>query len=144
MPAVKKTKLMEMFWKLHPWIYEKTGGRLGGSAFGMPMLILITRGRKSGQVRKNTLMYISQGDAPVVIASNAGEPYHPAWYLNLKANPKVQMQRGSKVVDALAREAEGEERERLWKQVVEAESGYAEYESRTSRKIPLVVLEPQA
>lgn len=144
MPAVKKTKLMEMFWKIHPWLYEKTGGRIGGKVFGMPVLVLITRGRKSGQVRKNTLMYITHGDAPVVIASNAGEPKHPAWYLNLKANPRVQMQRGSRVVNALAREAEGEERERLWKEVVETESGYAEYERRTSRRIPLVVLEPQA
>jgi len=144
MPAVKKTKLMETFWKLHPWIYEKTRGRVGGRVFGMPVLLLSTRGRKSGQVRKNALMYLEKGNACVVIASNAGEPRHPAWYLNLKTNPRVQIQRGGEVVNATAREAEGEERDRLWKEVVAAESGYAEYERRTTRRIPLVVLEPQA
>ncbi len=142
MPAVKKTKLMEFFWKIHPWLYEKSGGRIGGKAFGMPVLVLMTRGRKSGLLRKNTLMYVTKGDACVVIASNAGEPYHPAWYHNLKANPKVQILQGSKLTDVVARDAEGEERADLWKKIVEAESGYAEYERRTSRKIPVVILEP--
>ena len=142
MPAVKKTKLMEFFWKIHPWLYEKSGGRIGGSAFGMPVLVLMTRGRKSGLLRKNTLMYVTEGDACVVIASNAGEPNHPAWYHNLKANPKVQILQGSKLTDVVARDAEGEERTALWKKIVETESGYAEYERRTSRKIPVVILEP--
>lgn len=142
MPAVKKTKLMELFWKIHPWLYEKSGGRIGGKAFGMPVLVLMTKGRKSGLLRKNTLMYVTKGNASVVIASNAGEPNHPAWYHNLKANPRVQILQGSKLTNVVARDAEGEERADLWKMIVEAESGYAEYERRTSRKIPVVILEP--
>ncbi|MFQ5458099.1 MAG: nitroreductase family deazaflavin-dependent oxidoreductase [Myxococcota bacterium] len=142
MPAVRKTKIMELFWKIHPWIYEKSGGRIGGTVMGMPVLVLMTRGRKSGLLRKNTLMYVPKGEASVVIASNAGEPNHPAWYLNLKANPNVQVLRGSKLTDVVARDAEGDERAALWKEIVAAESGYAEYERRTDRKIPVVILDP--
>ena len=101
MPAVRKTKIMELFWKIHPWIYEKSGGKIGGSAFGMPVLILMTKGRKSGLLRKNTLMYVTKGDACVVIASNAGEPNHPAWYHNLTANPKVQILQPRKLIESI-------------------------------------------
>jgi deazaflavin-dependent oxidoreductase (nitroreductase family) len=78
----------------------------------------------------------------VVYASNAGEPRHPAWWLNLQAEPHATVQRGNEVVPVIAREAEGAERAELWDAVVRAHAGYAEYERRTSRRIPVVVLEP--
>jgi deazaflavin-dependent oxidoreductase (nitroreductase family) len=143
MPAVKRTRLMETIWRIHPWLYRVTGGRVGGKAMGMPVLLLTTRGRKSGAPRTKALMYLPKGDACVVIASFAGEPRHPDWWLNLEAHPEAEIQRGSETVRVRAREAEGEERERLWQEVVAKESGYAEYARRTTRRIPVVVLEPR-
>lgn len=142
MPAVRRTKAMELFWKIHPWIYRISAGRIGGRAMGMPVLLLHTRGRKTGQPRTNALMYLPDGDSCIVIASYAGEPRHPAWWLNLRASPRTTIQVGSRTIEVAAREAAGEERERLWNRVVEAESGYETYRQRTSRKIPVVVLEP--
>jgi len=143
MPAVKRTKLIEIFWKVHPWLYEKSGGRIGGKAMGMPVLLLTTKGRKSGLPRKRTLMYLPKGDACIVIASFAGEPRHPDWWLNLEADPACEVRRGRQVSRMRAREAEGVEREELWKEAVEKEIGYAEYQTRTARRIPVVVLEPE-
>lgn len=142
MPAVRRTRLMELIWKAHPWVYRKTGGRIGGRMMGMPVLLLTSTGRKTGQPRTNALMYMPKGEACVVIASNAGEPRHPAWWLNLAANPRATIQVGSEVRHVVAREAEGEERARLWADALEQEGSYAEYERRTPRKIPVVVLEP--
>lgn len=142
MPAVRRTRLMEWIWKIHPWIYRLTGGRVGGRAMGMPVLLLHTVGRKSGQRRVNALMYLPDGDRCVVVASNAGEPLHPAWWLNLRANPRTTIQVGRDTIDVTAREATGEEREQLWKRIVAAESGYETYRQRTERQIPVVVLEP--
>ena len=143
MPAVKRTKLIEMFWKVHPWLYEKSGGLIGGKAMGMPVLLLTTKGRKSGLPRKRALMYLPKGDACVVIASFAGEPRHPDWWLNLKTDPVCEVRRGRLVSRMRAREAEGAEREELWADAVEKENGYAEYQRRTTRRIPVVVLEPE-
>jgi len=142
MPAVRKTKLMQLFWRLHPWLYEKTGGWIGGSIMGMPVLLLTTRGRKTGAPRTKALMYLPKGEACVVIASYAGEPRHPDWWLNLEADPRAEIRRGRDTVRVVAREAEGDERDQLWREVVARESGYATYETRTSRRIPVVVLEP--
>lgn len=142
MPAVRRTKAMELAWKIHPWLYRISGGRIGGRMMGMPVLLLHTRGRKTSQPRTSALMYLPDGDRFVVIASYAGEPRHPAWWLNLRASPRTTIQVGRRTLSVVAREAEGEERERLWKRVVEAESGYETYRQRTSRRIPVVVLEP--
>ncbi len=142
MPAVRRTRLMELFWKVHPWIYRASRGRILGRMLGMPVLLLTTTGRKSGIDRTTPLMYLPKGERRVVIASYAGEPRHPAWFLNLKTNPRAKIQVRGERLAVIAREAEGEERARLWSEVVESESGYAEYERRTSRRIPVVVLEP--
>jgi F420H(2)-dependent quinone reductase len=142
MPAVRKTRLMQLFWRLHPKLYRATGGRVGGTAMGMPVLLLTTTGRRSGEPRTKALMYVPKGDAAVVVASYAGEPRHPDWWLNLQANPRARVQRGRKVTEMVAREADGEERERLWQEVVGIEPGYEVYAGRTARRIPVVVLEP--
>ena len=142
MPAVRRTKAMELFWKAHRFLYRVSGGRIGGRVVGMPVLMLTTTGRKSGEPRTNVLTYVPKGRAAVVFASNAGEPRHPAWWLNLAADPHATVQRGQEVMPVVAREAEGEERARLWDEVVRTEAGYAVYAERTTRRIPVVVLEP--
>ena len=96
------------------------------------------------QSRTRALTYIPRGDASVVIASYVGEPRHPDWWLNLLADPRAEIHRGAKELRVRAREADGEERERLWQELVAAVPDYAEYQTRTSRRIPVVVLEPDA
>src|SRR5262245_36143213 len=113
MPAVRRTRAMELFWKLHRRVYQATGGRLGGRMMGMPVLLLTTTGRRSGERRTNALMYLPEGETCVVIGSNAGEPQHPAWWLNLQADPRATVQRGRQEIAVVAREARGEERARL-------------------------------
>jgi deazaflavin-dependent oxidoreductase (nitroreductase family) len=142
MPAVRRTALMELFWRVHPFVYRATGGRVLGRVMGIPVLLLTTRGRKTGAARTKPLMYLPKGDAFIVAASYAGEPRHPAWWLNLKANPVASVQAGRRELEVRAREAEGEERERLWREIVAQDEGFAEYQRRTQRRIPVVVLEP--
>jgi deazaflavin-dependent oxidoreductase (nitroreductase family) len=144
MPAVTRNKAVQLFWRIHPVIYRLTGGRMLGRIAGVPVLLLTTRGRRSGAPRTKPLLYLADGDAYVVAASFAGEPRHPAWWLNLRADPAAVVQVGRRTVPVRAREAEGAERERLWRAIVEQEASFAEYERRTTRRIPVVVLEPRA
>jgi deazaflavin-dependent oxidoreductase (nitroreductase family) len=144
MPAVRRTPFMELVWRFHRWAYQATGGRLGGRMMGMPVLLLTTTGRKSGAPRTNALMYLPEGRGCVVIASNAGEPRHPGWWLNLQARPRATIQRGREVTPVVAREAEGEERARLWAKLVAIQPSYEVYRQRTARRIPVVVLEAAA
>jgi len=128
---------------LHVALYRLSGGRIGGRAFGAPVLLLTTRGRKTGKARTTPLLYLEDGDRLVVVASKGGAPRHPAWFLNLAANPEVTVERGRERVPTLAREADDPERERYWPQVVAMYSGYEKYQQKTNRRIPLVVLEPR-
>jgi len=145
MPAARRNALTEFFFRIHPWIYRKTGGRVLGRFGKSPILLLETRGRKSGQTRTNGLMYLDHGDSWAVAASWAGEPKHPLWYLNLVAQPEAMIQVGDRRIAVRARELEGDERTLVWKQIVEQDAGFAEYEERTRgiREIPVVVLEPR-
>ena len=140
--AVRRNAVTELFWKVHRFLFRVSGGRIGGSVVGMPVLMLTTKGRKSGEPRSNVLTYVPKGRASVVYASNAGEPRHPAWWLNLLADPHATIQRGQEVIPVVAREADGDERTALWDEAVRINAGYADYEKRTSRRIPVVVLEP--
>ena len=110
---------------------------------GLPVLLLTTKGRKSGASRTSPLMYLPRGENFVVIASYLGEPRHPAWFLNLSAEPTADVQIGKVHHRVRAREAEGAEREELWRSVVAKTPDYVEYQKRTSRRIPVVVLEKQ-
>ena len=143
MPALRRTRSLQLFWRYHRWLYQASGGRLGARLLGKPVLLLFTTGRKPGLSRTNTLYYLTDAGRYVVIASNAGYAKHPAWYLNLAADPQVRVQVGTDKYAATARTATGEERERLWKAALEFDSSYAEYERQTDREIPVVVLEPQ-
>jgi deazaflavin-dependent oxidoreductase (nitroreductase family) len=142
--AIKRNKLVELFWKIHPWLYKTSGGKIGGKIVGMPVLLLKTTGRKSGQARERALTYMPHGDSFVVIASFLGEPRHPDWWLNLQARPQATVTHGRAVIPVTSREAQGEERDRLWDAVVKTNPDYAEYQQRTSRKIPVVILEPRS
>ncbi len=140
--AVRRNRVTETFWKLHGFLYRVSGGRIGGRIVGLPVLMLTTKGRKSGERRSSVLTYLPKGRSAVVFASNAGEPRHPAWWLNLLADAHATVQRGQEVVEMVAREAEGEERTRLWDEIVQAQGAYGEYAKRTTRRIPVVVLDP--
>lgn len=139
--AVTRNAFVELFWRVHPMLYRWSGGRLGGALQGMPVLLLTTSGRKSGQPRTTALTYLPRGDDFVVIASVLGEPRHPAWWLNLVANPDASVQVGGARHAVRARAAEAEERDALWRAVVAKNPDYDEYRARTSRRIPVVVLE---
>jgi deazaflavin-dependent oxidoreductase (nitroreductase family) len=141
--AAKRNALVELFWKVHPTLYRWSRGRLGGKIMNMPVLLLTTRGRRSGAARTRALMYLPDGQSFVVIASFLGEPRHPDWWLNLKARPNANVEVGSRKISVVAHEAEGAERERLWNAVVRRQKDYAEYQERTSRRIPVVVLDPR-
>ena len=141
--AVKRGKLVEWFWKVHPTLYRWSGGRIGGTLANMPVLLLTTRGRRTRAPRTRALTYLPDGARFVVIASFLGEPRHPDWWLNLRADPHAEVEVGRRRVQVVAREADGEERERLWQAVVDRQKDYTEYQQRTTRRIPVVVLEPQ-
>ena len=142
MPTARRNKLTETLWSIHRGIYQITGGRIGSTLLGIPILLLYTRGRKTGKPRTNALIYVTDGVTYAVAASHAGEPRNPAWYHNLRANPNVSIQVKSHRFAVVARDAEDEERERIWAKLVEADPAFSEYERRTSRAIPVVVLEP--
>jgi deazaflavin-dependent oxidoreductase (nitroreductase family) len=139
--AITRNALVEFFWRIHPTLYRWTGGRIGGSIGPMPVLLLTTTGRKTGASRTKALTYLPHGDDFVVIASVLGEPRHPAWWLNLAAHPDATVQVGGNRHAVRARQADGGERETLWKAVVAKLPDYEEYRRRTSRRIPVVVLE---
>ena len=139
--TTRRTKAVELFWRIHLPLYRLSGGRILGRVMGMPVLLLDTVGRKSGQRRTNALTYFEQGRAFVVIASVLGEPRDPAWCLNLRASPDTTIQVGRERIAVRAREAAGVEREQLWAALVAHAPDYAEYQRLTERRIPVVVLE---
>ena len=127
---------------VHRVLYRASGGKLGGSIRGAPVLLLTVRGRRSGKPVTLPLLYVVDGDRLVVVASKGGHPRHPAWFLNLVANPEVKVEKGGARERRRARVAAAQERFRLWSRAVELYPPYADYQARTSREIPLVVLEP--
>jgi deazaflavin-dependent oxidoreductase (nitroreductase family) len=130
--------------KGHTILYRTTGG-LVGQRFpgGPPMLLLDQVGAKSGRRRTTPLAYLTDGEDLVIVASKGGHPRHPAWFHNLRANPAATIQVGTERRTVQARVATPEERGRLWPRVVQAYRGYAGYQERTEREIPLVILEPR-
>jgi len=122
--------------------FRANGGKLGGQFKGAPLLLLHTTGAKTGAERVNPVMFLADGDRLVVFASKAGAHTNPDWYHNLRANPRVTVEIGSETRDAVARVAEGEERDRFWDEQKRSWPGFANYETKTSRQIPVVVLEP--
>lgn len=123
------------------WLYRRTGGKLGGKMFGAPVLLLTTTGRKSGRSWTVPLMYQTDGDRWVIIASNGGSARHPAWWLNLRSQPDASVQIGRQTYLVTAVETAGEDRERLWRQMADMYKGYDGYARKTTRQIPVAVLQ---
>jgi F420H(2)-dependent quinone reductase len=126
---------------VHAALYRATGGKRGGTMMKVPILLLTTRGRKSGKQRTTPLMFTRDGDNLVLIASVGGAPRNPGWYHNLQGQ-EAEVQIGREHRRVRARDAEGEERERLWAEMVSLYPSYADYQEKTTRRIPVVVLEP--
>jgi deazaflavin-dependent oxidoreductase (nitroreductase family) len=134
--------LFRILGSVHTRVYRLTGGRVGGRIARMPVLLLTTTGRKSGRPRTQPLTYTRAGEGYAVIASKGGAAQHPLWYLNLRANPLAEVTVGRERRHVRARDAEGAERERLWRLLADRYPGYDRYAEKASRRIPVIVLEP--
>ncbi len=125
----------------HVWLYRTTKGKLG--SMRGTVLLLTTTGAKSGKQRTRPLMGLAHGEGWLVAASAGGAPRHPAWYHNVVANPEVIVEKGAKQTPMTARVAGPDERPALWAEIVAANKGFAKYEEKTTREIPVVILEPK-
>jgi deazaflavin-dependent oxidoreductase (nitroreductase family) len=125
----------------HVKAYLESSGATGQRYSGKDALLITTRGRRSGLLRRTALFYGKDGERYVVVASNGGKPTHPAWYLNLLADPRVQVQDGAETFAASARPASVEERPRLWAMMAAIFPSYESFRKKTSREIPVVVIE---
>ena len=121
--------------------FRQNEGRVGGPFEGRPLLLLHHTGAKTGIERVNPLAYQQVGEAWAVFGSKGGAPTNPDWYHNLIANPQARVEVGTETFDVVARVAEGEERQRIWEEQKRLMPGFADYETRTARRIPVVVLE---
>lgn len=121
--------------------FRANGGKVGGHFEGAPLLILHSTGAKSGLPREIPLVYRQEGDALVIFASKGGAPTNPDWLYNLRAHPEVSVEVGTATLPVVAREAQGDERERIWEAHKQVFPNFAEYEKSTDRVIPVVVLE---
>lgn len=139
--AVNPT-LMKIASVTHLFWYQLTGGLIGGSFLGRPILLLKTTGRKSGRSHTTPLQYLQDGDNMVLAASNRGSNRHPSWWLNLQANPEAEVQIRLQREHVTAELAKGRERARLWGRLVDMYPGYQDYQMTARREIPVVVLRP--
>lgn len=129
---------------LHRVIYRATGGRVLGRVAGMPVLLLTTTGRRTGRRRTTPLTFFRDGDAHVLIASAGGSDRTPAWALNLAADPRAEITIGRRTQHVACRTASPDERDRLWPVITQTYPGYARYQERTERVIPVLLLTPSA
>ena len=125
-------------------LYESSGGTRGTTLreTGLPVVVVTNRGARSGKVHKTPVMRVEHGGRYAMVASKGGAPNHPVWYYNVRANPLVELQDGPHRQDMTARELSGEERAEWWTRAVAAYPPYAEYQQKTTRQIPVFVLEP--
>ena len=132
--------LIRAFMQMHTWVYRTSGGRLMGEVLGTRVLLLSTTGRKTGCSHTVPLGSVSDGENHVVVASNGGKHWHPAWWLNLKSNPEALIEVGSQQIHVVAQQAHDEESARL----VPRFPWLHRYQTRTNREIPVVILRPVA
>lgn len=121
-------------------LLEDSGGTEGTTLNGMPVILLTTKGNKSGKLRKTPLMRVEHDGEYAAVASLGGAPKHPVWYFNIKAEPHVELQDGTEKADYIAREVTGDEKAVWWERAVAAFPPYAEYQTKTDREIPVFVL----
>jgi deazaflavin-dependent oxidoreductase (nitroreductase family) len=146
-PSYLNSPFTDLFFKwmsrVNTFMYRRGGGEgLGGTFQNIPVALLTTTGRKTGQPRVSPLYFLRDGDRVIVAASKVGAEKNPMWYLNLKADPKVSAQIKREVLDLTARDASEEERAKYWPQLVKMYPTYEDYQSWTDRTIPIVVCEP--
>ena len=134
--------IFRFFMTIYVFLYRLTGGKFGGKVQGLSVLLLTTIGRKTGKKRITPLGYFEHDGYYVITASNAGFDTHPAWFHNLKSHPQVTVQIGDKQFTASAELADPTLRRQLWDKLVERAPGYAAYEKRTTREIPIMLLRP--
>lgn len=127
---------------LHTFVYANTNGAIGGTMMNSPVLLLTSRGRKTNKLRTVPLLYLTDGDDLVLVASNGGATKHPTWWLNLQANPEAQIQLKGTNQRVRAQRASAEEKQRLWPSLVAMYPGYKKYQEITNRDIPVVILRP--
>ena len=137
--------VVRLLMRAHVWIYQASNGRIAHRfPGGAPILLLDHVGAKTATKRTTPLVYVEDDPNVVIVASKGGHPRNPAWYHNLRANPDTTVQIGAERRTVHARVASPEERERLWPKAVATYAGYGNYQKRTGREIPLVILEPHA
>lgn len=134
--------LVRFFLKSHIFLYRLTSGKIGGKLVGNPILLLDSIGRKSGKKRTTPLVYFSDGEDYVIIASNGGAPSHPAWYYNLKHTPHTTVQVMDKQIPVTTAVASPAERGRIWPALIAKHDQFRQYQEKTEREIPLVILSP--
>lgn len=134
--------LFRQFIRIQVYFYRRSGGKRMGRLRGMPILLLTTVGRKTGKLRVTPVMYLIDGRNYVVTASNNGADEYPAWFLNLKSNPRITIEVDSMRQDVIAHQASMEDQSRLWPQLVERAPFFEDYQKRTKREIPMLILEP--
>jgi deazaflavin-dependent oxidoreductase (nitroreductase family) len=139
-PGTARARIANTFVGLNTLAYRLTGGRVGGTMAGAPVLLLEHMGRRSGKRRTVPLIYTRVGDDLVILASGAGADHDPAWWRNLRTAPRTTVTIGRERRRVVAREAEGAERETLWDAAVAVYPDYETYRGRTTRRIPVVVL----
>ncbi|MFZ2176065.1 MAG: nitroreductase family deazaflavin-dependent oxidoreductase [Rhodococcus sp. (in: high G+C Gram-positive bacteria)] len=123
-------------------LIESSGGEKGTTLMGKPVVLLTTRGAKSGRLRKTPLMRVEYEGKYAIVASLGGAPRNPVWYHNVKADPHVELRDGTVTQDMVAREVTGDEKAVWWERSVAAFPDYADYQKKTDRQIPVFVLEP--
>jgi F420H(2)-dependent quinone reductase len=130
---------------LHAWVYQKSEGRIGSQfTGGAPVMLLTTRGRKTGKSRTSPLLYMRDGDRIITVASKGGSPNHPAWYLNLQQTTEVVVQIGNERIAMHAVTATPAQKAKYWPRLIAVYPPYQSYQARTDRDIPVVILRPAA
>jgi F420H(2)-dependent quinone reductase len=141
-PGTVSFRVANALFGLNTWIYRRSGGRLGNTVKGAPVMLLDHVGRKTGTPRTSPVLYLRDGADLVVVGSRGGSEATPAWFLNLMANPSTTVQVGRDRRSVVARQATPEEKHRLWPRLVEMFPDYDAYQRRTGRDIPVVILSP--
>jgi deazaflavin-dependent oxidoreductase (nitroreductase family) len=141
-PGSFAAKVGNVLGSVNVLIYRVSGGRVGGKMDQLPVMLLEHTGAKSGKTRTTPLLYLADGDDLVIVASRAGSDANPAWFHNLKVHPNATVEIKGTRRQVVARVATDEERERLWPELVRGYRHYATYETRTERRIPVLILSP--
>ena len=141
-PGTIRAKVVNAFTNANVTLYRRSGGRLGATVKGAPVLLLDHVGRNSGRARTAPVLYMRDGEDLVIVASRGGSDAMPAWFLNLMSSPSTTVQVGSERRAVVARQATPGEKQRLWPRLVEMYDEYAVYQQRTKREIPVVIMSP--